>query len=174
MADFLFSTPTIGSFEIDHVATQLLPKDAPDNSVPVKVLGDGNCLFRAASFLAYGKEDHHDQLRAAVMTEVDDNVEHYADLFLGHARQASGDGQCVGLLSQTLSDGPSHTFSSLLMQKSFLRYSYIAGLEAEVRLCSKLGTWCGMLELAGLATVFGRPVRSVYPQVLLDDLSDLI
>ena len=60
MADFLFSTPTIGSFEIDHIATQLLPKDAPDNSVPVKVLGDGNCLFQAASFLTYGKEDHHD------------------------------------------------------------------------------------------------------------------
>ena len=97
------------------------------------------------------------------MTEVDDNVEHYADLFLGHARQASGDGQCVGLLSQTLGDGPSHTFSSLLMQKSSLRDSYIAGLEAGVRLCSKLGTWCGMLELAGLATVFGRPVRSGLP-----------
>ena len=87
MADFLFSTPTIGSFEIDHVATQLLPRDALDNSVPVKVLGDGNCLIQVASFLAYGKEDHHDQLRAAVMTEVDDHVEHYANLFLGHARQ---------------------------------------------------------------------------------------
>ena len=49
------------------------------------------------------------------------------------------------------------------MQKSSLRDSYIVGLEAEVRLCSKLGTWCGMLELAGLATVFGRPVRFVYP-----------
>ena len=40
---------------------------------------------------------------------------------------------------------------------------YIAGIKEEARLGVKLGTWCGMPELAGLATVFGLPVRSVYP-----------
>ena len=32
----------------------------------VKIRGDGNCLFRAASFLMFGNEDHHAEIRKAI------------------------------------------------------------------------------------------------------------
>ena len=84
MAAYLFPKPTSSAFRIDCVATELLPKEA-FSSVPVKVLGDGNCLFRAASFIAHGNKDQHKQFRAVVMAEMDENVEHYTDLFTSHA-----------------------------------------------------------------------------------------
>ena len=88
MAAYLYPKPTSGTFRIDCVATELLPKEA-SSSVPVKVLGDGNCLFRVASFVAHGHEDQHKQLHAVVMAEMDKNIEHYADLFTSHAHEVS-------------------------------------------------------------------------------------
>ena len=63
------------------MAAGLLPQDTPTDTVPMKVVGDGNCLYQAASVLAYGREDDHAQLRAAVVQEIKDYAAAYADLF---------------------------------------------------------------------------------------------
>jgi hypothetical protein len=72
MAAFFFPQPTLGSFEVHQVATHPLSSNAPSNAVPVKMLGDGNCIFQSASFLAH----------VAVMTELGDNVEFYVNFSL--------------------------------------------------------------------------------------------
>ena len=38
--------------------------------VPVFVVGDGNCLFRAVSLACYGSEEYHDTLRRLAATEM--------------------------------------------------------------------------------------------------------
>ena len=104
MAAYLFPKPTSSAFRIDRVAMELLPKEA-SSSVPVKVLGDVNCLFWAASFIAHVNEDQHNQLRVVVIAKIDDNVAHYADLVTSHAREVINYGDSdVSLLSQAKAD----------------------------------------------------------------------
>ena len=44
------------SSTIDFVSMDILPSDIPDDMFPVHNYGDGNCLPRAASILAYGND----------------------------------------------------------------------------------------------------------------------
>ena len=50
------------------------------------------------------------------------------------------------------------------MKTQSVRDAYIAGIEEQAHLGAKANTWCSMLELAGLSSVLGRPVHSVYPK----------
>ena len=54
----------------DLVACSIYPSDAPTSLLPVKVLGDGNCLFRSASKLVFGNEGHHIEMRARCVVEL--------------------------------------------------------------------------------------------------------
>ncbi len=80
--DIMPDTVDAAGFAADSVATILYPDDAPVNHVPVAVLGDGNCLYRAASVAVFGKENEHSNIRANVVKELVENVRYYAQLFV--------------------------------------------------------------------------------------------
>lgn len=48
-----------------------------NSHVPCKVIGDGNCLFRALSRALYGNEDGHCRLRLFTSIEILTNHELY-------------------------------------------------------------------------------------------------
>ena len=48
--------------EIDRYSQDLVPHDAPAGRGPVRVYGDGNCLFLAASMAVFGNEDDYEHL----------------------------------------------------------------------------------------------------------------
>ena len=85
----------------------------------------------------------------------------YTDLFMDHAKSVDSQADYRSLLSQTLCDVSSQTFSAYLKTESVCD-AYIAGIGEQVRLGVKANTWCSMLELAGLSSVLGCPVHSVY------------
>ena len=45
--------------------------------LPLKTVGDGNCLFRAASIAAYNDESRHAEIRQRVFEEIRDNPNWY-------------------------------------------------------------------------------------------------
>ena len=62
----------------------------PDNASPfllVRIYGDGNCLPRCASLMAYGTQDHYDEMRIRIALELAIHMDMYLDndfLQLGH------------------------------------------------------------------------------------------
>ena len=54
----------------DMQASQLLPVVIDKSLIPVCVYGDGNCLPRALSVLAYGHEDAYIEMRARITVEM--------------------------------------------------------------------------------------------------------
>ena len=86
-----------------------------------------------------------------------------------HAKSVDSQTDYRSLLSQTLCDMPSQTFSANLKTK-FVRGAYIAGIGKEVRLGAKANTWCIMLKFAGLSSVL-----SVFrgPEIFLNPTEDM-
>ena len=56
------------------VSRSLFPLDGPKGMLPVVVGADRNCLFRAASFLKYGHEKNHLELRKLTSAELQKNI----------------------------------------------------------------------------------------------------
>ena len=71
-----------------HVAECLMPDDFPaaERLSPRTTYGDGNCLFRAASFLATGSGDSHILYRLLVVFEWGTNAEFHSAAMANRAR----------------------------------------------------------------------------------------
>ena len=108
--------PKLTGYVVDKVADALLEGEFP-GLVPLAVQGDGNCLFRAASLLAFGREGQHSHLRSLTVEELNGHAEFYADGFVARAESVKESGDSLSLLSllaQTMSTAASQTFLSNL------------------------------------------------------------
>ena len=61
---------------IDAVSLPLKPDDAPPHHFPVWVLGDGNCLPRTLSILAFGHPENFVEMRMRIIAELTINIAH--------------------------------------------------------------------------------------------------
>ena len=61
--------PGVRDIDTTIILTALQPTML-DNYVPLAVVGDGNCLYRAVSQALYGKEDKHTLLRLMTAMEI--------------------------------------------------------------------------------------------------------
>ena len=59
----------IENVTVDTDAAFWLPDDAPP-FLPVRIYGDGNCLPRCASLMAYGTQDHYNEMRILIALEL--------------------------------------------------------------------------------------------------------
>ena len=97
-------------FEQDLVALGLLPDDAPSGMLPVKVKGDGSCLFHAVSLAVAALDgDHQDpaSLRTKCADELAANAASYARVLEEKAEQCaklSSDFSKKSLVLSCLSD----------------------------------------------------------------------
>ena len=62
---------------LDYVSLHHLPAYAPDSFAQITIYGDGNCLPRCLSYLVYGHENNHEEMRIRIVTEGVLNKEHY-------------------------------------------------------------------------------------------------
>ena len=60
----------------DAVSLPLKPDDAPPHHFPVWVLGDGNCLPRTLSILAFGHPENFVEMRMRIIAELTINIAH--------------------------------------------------------------------------------------------------
>ena len=65
------------NYAIDYEARNIYPLDAPSNLIPVRVSGDGNCLFRSSSLLIFGNETSHIAIPTRASVELICNTEYY-------------------------------------------------------------------------------------------------
>jgi hypothetical protein len=132
----------------------------PDHKAmyPVNVFGDGNCLPRCGSLIAYGIEGRHPEIRAHIVKELHENLEYYLDKdsFLpgkhpeGHNNAPSQFAQYSDQLSSTHDTRDPKCVADILLR--------------EVENVKKMGSYMGAWQVAALATVLQRPVISVYPE----------
>ena len=65
--------------KIDQVAFQCIPTDALSGTLPVDVVGDGNCCPRSFSYALFGTEEYHTELRLLFLREALFNWQRYLD-----------------------------------------------------------------------------------------------
>ena len=147
--------------EVDNVAQQNIPTDGPskDAVYAVKTRGDGNCLPRALSKAYFGTDARHLEVRARIVIEGIVNAPHY-------------------LHQKCLERGAINKREMETIPKIYASYSdfYVSGQKitdntveymywAELKECSKGGSYMGLWQLAQASQVFRRPIHSVYPHV---------
>ena len=67
---------------IDDTAVYFVPRDIPQKFLlhhPVEILPDGKCFFRSLSWLVYGTEDKHIEMRSRIMIDSVVNLNNYTD-----------------------------------------------------------------------------------------------
>ena len=71
---------TVENDRIDHTAVYFVPRDIPQEFLlhhPVEILPDGNCFFRSLSWLVYGTEDKHIEMRSRIVIDSVMNFDKY-------------------------------------------------------------------------------------------------
>ena len=138
---------------VDYEAANIYPLDAPSNLITVRVLGDGNCLFRSFSVLMFGNETHHIEMRAWASVELICNIEYY--LNEEHVFH-SNSGQAMFWIAHY----------STLAADSYLNMNDPSNQLIVLWNCITdglvLNTWVGMWHICALASVAQSCVRSIY------------
>ena len=112
--------------------------------------GDGNCLFRAASILAFGDENKHFEMRVRTLVELACNKSYYSKF----PKIESGDVQA--------------------------QEAHETQFQVEVQNTCKESSWASDCHLRALPTLFGRSIKIVfaegieYDQRYFIDLKDVL
>ena len=60
-------------FVVDDLSVKVMPREVPttlENCLPITIYGDGNCLPRCGSLLAFGEETFHEEIRLRICVEM--------------------------------------------------------------------------------------------------------
>ena len=122
---------------VDFVSKQILILTNPyllEDFVPKKTVGDGNCLFRAASIAAYNNENWHTDLRQRTFQEIRDNPTWYDKDDSNYCSPFANDpGIKIGKYAKYLLNTP------------------------------KDGEWSDINHMLALSAVLKTPIESVFP-----------
>lgn len=151
----------------DAVATNMLPKDKLPKelsaNVPVRVLGDGNCLSRIESVLAFGVKEHHLEMRCRIVLELVTHSELYIDLMhitKGMNKVQVGQKEIENLcktyamFSQYYT--PGHKVTTSVIRNIF---------RAETMAVAKRNIFMGVWQLFSLSPVLHCKLFSIYPNL---------
>ncbi|XP_070200577.1 uncharacterized protein [Littorina saxatilis] len=145
----LITALTIDKLVKDKTATLLYPSDCPQLT-PTKIYGDGNCLPRCASVLAFGHEENHLEMRVRIITEIANNSDAYFS----------------NTLSSVVKDLPkkaamySEEFTGQVLTPKVVEEI----LKQDLRRSIKPGKWMGILHLYATATILNTSIESIYPE----------
>ena len=120
--------------------------------MPIKTLGDGNCLYRAISILCIGNETLYTELRARTTCELVIHSDFY--LCSDKCSCLAFDGTLIKDVLALSSLNCPHTANADICKTAF----QLDCLESSV-----MGTWANMWHVYRLASVLGRQILSVYP-----------
>ena len=138
------------SLTVDSLSLELYPSDGPAHLTPMAIYGDGNCLPRCGSFLAWGTEDRHLEMRARIALELIIHKSHY----LGETGHPA-----IGNLPLFCAQFSDHFKGEVLTPNSIDRI-----FEMEVRDILRPSTYMGMWQVLALSSVLRNPIYSIYPE----------
>ena len=140
--------------KLDFVALHYLPPDAPDSYAPLEIVGDGNCFPRTVSFMLFGTEGRHIEIRVCIVYEAVLNKAKYLD-------------------NSYLHIGANHEYRRGTLVEQFAQYSdnYMPNVpldcakiyDKEVLDICKINSFMGIWQIFQTANLIGHPINSVYP-----------
>ena len=153
---------TINNPIVDAISVGLYPHDAPPGCTPISVYGDGNCLTRTLSVIAYGNERKHEEIRARLCVEGVVNKQYYLDndyLNLNGTFEADLV-EYLAIVSESYNALNTRNWNRAIMEKIY---------EHEVLSVAKLGQYCSMWQVYQATNVIGRPIVSVFPEGMIKE-----
>ena len=148
---------------IDDMAKQFVPGDIPFHShghlFPVTVSCDGDCLPACGAVFARGKDMCPEEIRVRIIQELAINADYYLDnknLLKGSKAHVS---DCVEVFSSYLDQ---YVPGLHILQNSLVRRELF---EKEVMSLVNPGSYMGIWQLFGLASVLKMKVISVFPKM---------
>ncbi|XP_070207423.1 uncharacterized protein [Littorina saxatilis] len=134
---------------VDKIALDLLPSHAPDRHVPVTVFGDGNCLPRSLSLLAYGHSENFVEMRVRLVFELSQNVALYSSFSYLEGPSLNGREVLFHLMEDVENLSSNCTPLEVLQQ--------------EILNVCQPGETFNMWGIYAAANILNRPICSVYP-----------
>ncbi|WAR17069.1 hypothetical protein MAR_031663 [Mya arenaria] len=145
--------------DVDKSSINLLPSDIPLQTCemyPATICGDGNCLPRSASVLAYGNEEKHTEMRDRIVAELGKNEKHYLDnRIMKKGKHTEGNEDVTKVFAHV-----SPFYNGQKLTKPAIKKI----CEREVLEVRNNGEWMDLWQIASLANILGCPVVSVCPQ----------
>ena len=151
--------------EVDEMSMDVAPSDLAGNiKYPIKIIGDGNCLPRCGSMLAFGNEDHHLEIRARIVVELALNETVYMnDEYL--RRGVIGQGG-KGKITNRYAMYSDQYVPGVHLTDNIVNIIY----QSEVMKCAKLESFMGIWQIHALANVLKCPIMSCYPNFIASNL----
>ena len=151
-----------GSFDsdIDEMSRKLIPTGKLNGEhIALRTKGDGNCLFRAASILAFGDESKHLEMRVRTLLELACNKLRYLNDPNNKQRIHAEERYILRKSSRKRRDECSEELDTLNLEVYFKQV---------VRETCKESNSAVVWHLLALPTVFWRSVKIVFPEVTED------
>lgn len=139
---------TIDCLLVDELSVPLVPPEI--SATPVEIYADGNCLPRVASLFAYHTENNHEELRYRILSELVTNEEYYLSKELDHCDNRNSAANFAMF---------SESFTGQKLTKKTIQEIFRQELLTIIPNGSYMGAW----QVAAIATVLNRSVKSVYP-----------
>lgn len=149
-------SPSFSQNVVHENSSFIWPHDAP-SVFQVQCAGDGNCLYRSVSLLCTGSQDYHLEFRCRTVCEL---VLH-SDFYLTEDK-------CSILLTENTQKPIRNVLPAT--SRSYFNHStcgkHISRMcfEDDVKESCRPGTYANMWEVYGVCSVFGIPLRAIYPQ----------
>jgi hypothetical protein len=145
------TTTFTGATIVDRYAKKLSPADADPGLLPVAVRGDGNCCYRAMSFLWFGNEERHVEMRARIAVEMALHSSHYQfDTMFEESMEGQ---ELIKEFTKTVgSEGKYGEAATVAMI-----------YDEEMMATCTVKQWAGIFQICAFAGLTGHPVQSVYP-----------
>ena len=151
--------------EIDEVAKNELPSDAPQTLVPVAVSMDGNCFTRAISMAIYGTEEYHQMLRTKILIE--GVLKKHRYLNEDYLRMSSNPQLTDKTLSCVFAEFSGNYKPEEMSQEGQTDGDITNMIETiykrDIIQVRKLGVEMGMWQIFQASNILGRPIVSVFP-----------
>lgn len=157
--DLEVQTPAMDAIRMaqsHQVSKTLLSHSFPSLGLKsIGVLGDGNCLPRSGSFLAFGNEDNHVEIRVRMVQELLLHDEFYLDdQSLAHGKQSASSN-----ITRTYTQFSPKYVPGTALNETVIQQLY----QQEVMDVVRLNAFCGMWQVHALASVLGAPIHSLFP-----------
>ena len=145
----------------DILGTSLIPDiddaNEPGHRVALQATGNGNCLYNSTSLCLCGDESRSNSLRLLVASELYFHAEYYAthEVFKQTAQLTEISESVLFPVALTASGDKALTDGG----------TTIDAVKAEAVATCEDKEWASLIHMMALASVIGRPVYSLYPEV---------
>lgn len=147
----------IRSYVVDEDSVLWLP-DELSSVTPIRIYGDGNCLGRCASVMAYGSQDWYDEMRIRITMELAANLEDYLkNDFLQAGISSESRGCRDHLLTQYA------LYSEFYLGQSLSKNNIREILQAETKAIAQYSVYVGMWKMHALSNILQAQIFSIYP-----------